>query len=259
MPVLKLTLEYDGAGFRGWARQPGARTIEGDVPGGARRRLPGLGRARGRRADGHRRPRDRPGRERRGRPAARRPSGRARRSTRRFRTMSPCWPSSRRRGLQRPLLGPLALLSLPDPPPRRPLAVRRPAGALVAAPARSRRARGGCGADPRRHDFTAFTPTETQHRLFTRTVSSAAWEDRGEELHFTIEAESFLRHMVRTLVGTMLEGPRAGAAAGRPAAQRGRHDRAAVGPLPGACGVLSRLATSNACASRSSSSTSTAP
>ena len=26
---LKLTLEYDGTGFRGWARQPGQRTVEG--------------------------------------------------------------------------------------------------------------------------------------------------------------------------------------------------------------------------------------
>ena len=29
MPTLKLTLEYDGTGFKGWARQPGERTVEG--------------------------------------------------------------------------------------------------------------------------------------------------------------------------------------------------------------------------------------
>ena len=28
---LKLTLEYDGTGFRGWAAQPGLRTVEGEV------------------------------------------------------------------------------------------------------------------------------------------------------------------------------------------------------------------------------------
>jgi len=28
---LKLTIEYDGTGFRGWARQPGARTVEGEL------------------------------------------------------------------------------------------------------------------------------------------------------------------------------------------------------------------------------------
>ena len=28
---LKLTLEYDGTGFSGWARQPGLRTVEGTL------------------------------------------------------------------------------------------------------------------------------------------------------------------------------------------------------------------------------------
>ena len=55
------------------------------------------------------------------------------------------------------------------------------------------------------HDFTAFTPTETQHEVFLREIRAAAWERRADELHFTITADSFLRHMVRTLVGTMLE------------------------------------------------------
>jgi tRNA pseudouridine38-40 synthase len=56
-----------------------------------------------------------------------------------------------------------------------------------------------------KHDFRAFTPTETQHESFVRTVSSAAWEKDGDTLEFAITADSFLRHMVRTLVGTMLE------------------------------------------------------
>jgi tRNA pseudouridine38-40 synthase len=57
------------------------------------------------------------------------------------------------------------------------------------------------------HDFTAFTPSETQHRVFVRHVSRAEWHRRGEHLDFEITADSFLRHMVRTLVGTMLELP----------------------------------------------------
>jgi tRNA pseudouridine38-40 synthase len=57
------------------------------------------------------------------------------------------------------------------------------------------------------HDFTAFTPTETQHRVFVREVSAAAWHRRGDHLDFEITADSFLRHMVRTLVGTMVELP----------------------------------------------------
>jgi tRNA pseudouridine38-40 synthase len=55
------------------------------------------------------------------------------------------------------------------------------------------------------HDFRAFTPTETQHVVFMREVRSAAWHLRGDALELEITADSFLRHMVRTLVGTMLE------------------------------------------------------
>lgn len=55
------------------------------------------------------------------------------------------------------------------------------------------------------HDFRAFTPTETQHQVFVRNVHAAAWRRRGDVLEFEITADSFLRHMVRTLVGTMVE------------------------------------------------------
>jgi tRNA pseudouridine38-40 synthase len=55
------------------------------------------------------------------------------------------------------------------------------------------------------HDFRAFTPAETQHRVFTRVVRAAEWHRRGDALELEIEADSFLRHMVRTLVGTMVE------------------------------------------------------
>jgi tRNA pseudouridine38-40 synthase len=57
------------------------------------------------------------------------------------------------------------------------------------------------------HDFHAFTPTETQHEVFRRNVLAAAWHRRADALEFEITADSFLRHMVRTLVGTMLELP----------------------------------------------------
>jgi tRNA pseudouridine38-40 synthase len=55
------------------------------------------------------------------------------------------------------------------------------------------------------HDFRAFTPTETQHKVFVRTVESAVWHRRGDALELELTADSYLRHMVRTLVGTMLE------------------------------------------------------
>jgi tRNA pseudouridine38-40 synthase len=59
---------------------------------------------------------------------------------------------------------------------------------------------------PGEHDFRAFTPTETQHKDFARVVESAAWIRRDDHLDFEITAGSYLRHMVRALVGTMLDG-----------------------------------------------------
>ena len=56
------------------------------------------------------------------------------------------------------------------------------------------------------HDFRAFTPTETQHESFVRVIESARWVDEEEVLVFEVTADSFLRHMVRTLVGTMVDG-----------------------------------------------------
>jgi tRNA pseudouridine38-40 synthase len=63
------------------------------------------------------------------------------------------------------------------------------------------------------HDFTAFTPTETDHVRFERDVFRAEWVRESEHvLAFWIEADTFMRHMVRVLVGTML------------AVARGRYD-----------------------------------
>jgi tRNA pseudouridine38-40 synthase len=58
---------------------------------------------------------------------------------------------------------------------------------------------------PGTHDFTAFTPTQTAHVRFERVVLDARWEDRGDVLEFWIEADAFMRHMNRVLVATMLE------------------------------------------------------
>ena len=54
------------------------------------------------------------------------------------------------------------------------------------------------------HDFTAFTPTQTDHVRFERDVLAAGWEQSGDILAFRITADAFMRNMVRALVGTML-------------------------------------------------------
>ena len=57
------------------------------------------------------------------------------------------------------------------------------------------------------HDFRAFTPTQTQHEVFVRVVEQAEWIRCGDHLDFEITADGYLRHMVRSLVGTMVEAP----------------------------------------------------
>ncbi len=59
-----------------------------------------------------------------------------------------------------------------------------------------------------RHDFTAFTPSDTLHRHFHRTVLESEWTSSGDELVYRIRADAFLRSMVRVLVGSMLAAAR---------------------------------------------------
>jgi tRNA pseudouridine38-40 synthase len=202
---LRLTLEYDGTGFRGWAAQPGQRTVEGElrralvelygsvdglaVAGRTDAGVHALGQVASVDVEGGPPP-DRAAEALDSvlpedvavvAAGAAEPDFHARHSARSrayryriFRRRAPS-PFEARRSWWLP----------------RPLdldALREGASLLV----------GG-------HDFRAFTPAETQHEVFTRTVLHAAWVERGEHLEFEIEADSFLRNMVRTLVGTMVD------------------------------------------------------
>ncbi|HZF57478.1 MAG TPA: tRNA pseudouridine(38-40) synthase TruA [Rubrobacter sp.] len=54
-------------------------------------------------------------------------------------------------------------------------------------------------------DFRAFTPSRTYHVRFERVVTESRWTRSGDLLTYGITADSFLYGMVRSLVGTMLE------------------------------------------------------
>ena len=198
----RLLLEYDGSGFAGWARQPGLRTVQGvleealETVARRPRTLTVAGRtdsgvhARGQVASHAGEPVDAARAER----AA---AGRRERA---------CAPSRRRRA------------STPGATPGRRTYRYRVLAAGGAEPARARagaaRGRGRSTATPLgqcaaalagTHDFTAFTPTQTDHVRFERDVMRAEWvEERDGVLAFWIEADTFMRHMVRILVGTML-------------------------------------------------------
>jgi tRNA pseudouridine38-40 synthase len=209
VPTVRLDIEYDGAGFRGWARQPGLRTVQGELetalatvlrepveltvagrtdtgvhargqvasfaataepPGDLMRRLNGVG----------------PGDI--AVTAARvvvegfdaRRDAKAR--TYRYRLLARSTPSPFEQG--KALWWPHRV---------------------------DREALDACAAAlPGTHDFTAFTPTQTDHVRFERNILAARWEQDGDLLSFLITADAFMRNMVRALVGTQL-----GVASGR--------------------------------------------
>ena len=203
---LKLTLEYDGTGFKGWARQPGERTVEGVLRDALAATFPSLdGLAVAGRTDAGVHARANVASvDVEGGP----PPGRAAEALNtalpddvavvaaeevggefhaRFSAVS---RSYRYRVFRRRTPSPFeARRSLWWPRPLDEEALAASAGLIAGE-----------------HDFRAFTPAETQHEVFIRSVETAAWERAGDQLDFTITADSFLRHMVRTLVGTMLEG-----------------------------------------------------
>ncbi len=222
MPLLKLTLEYDGTGFRGWARQPGERTVEGTLREALDTVLPGWAGlvVAGRTDTGVHATGQVASLEAAGGPPLERvsealnavlPADVAVVSAESAQEGFHARFSARSRAYRYRILRRRARSPFAE---RRALWWPRPLDldALGAAAALL----------PGEHDFTAFTPTETQHDVLLRNVLAAGWEDHGDELHFTIAADSFLRHMVRTLVGTMLEGRELGPLLdGRPRSEAG--------------------------------------
>lgn len=54
-------------------------------------------------------------------------------------------------------------------------------------------------------DFTSFSKLHTDAKTNICKIYKAEWEDRGDEIVFTVSADRFLRNMVRAIVGTLIE------------------------------------------------------
>ena len=55
------------------------------------------------------------------------------------------------------------------------------------------------------HDFTSFSKLGSDVKTNNCVIHKAFWEEKGDQLVFTIRADRFLRNMVRAIVGTLLE------------------------------------------------------
>lgn len=91
---------------------------------------------------------------------------------------------------------------------------------------------------PGRHDFSAFALAGGAHTQPVRTVHEAEWSERGDELRFRIVGEGFLRGMVRSLVGTLIEVGRGRRRPDDFARLLAGGERAAAGPTAPAHGLV---------------------
>ena len=204
---LKLAVAYDGTGFRGWARQPGERTVEGELRSALERlygSVEGLAVAGRTDAGVH-----------------------AQANVVSVDVEGGVPPERAAEALNAELPDDIAVLGSEQAPDkfharfdararsyRYRVWRRRERSALEAKralwwprPFDVAAADAGAQALLGEHDFRAFTPTDTRHAVFVRVVKQVRWVELDEDvLAFEITADSFLRHMVRTLVGTMLEG-----------------------------------------------------
>jgi tRNA pseudouridine38-40 synthase len=202
----KLTLEYDGTGFAGWARQPGRRTVQEELERALQTVLGEQGED--------------------GRPLKLTVAGRTDAGVHAWGQVASYAHEAvdprRLNGLLEKDVAVLAAEPAPDGfDARRDATSKTYCYRVLARRTRSAferdRAFWWTGAVDRdalhacaaalvgQHDFTAFTPSETEHRWFRCRVARAEWIAAGDVLEFWIEADMFLRHMNRVLVGTMLE------------------------------------------------------
>jgi tRNA pseudouridine38-40 synthase len=207
--TLRLTLEYDGADFGGWARQPDRRTIEGTLGPALESLWPGSTTTLA--------------------VAARTDAGVHALHQVASVVVDGGPPPERTADALRALLPrDLSVISAEQAPvvfharfsalarryeyrvlARRPRSPLRAARVLHHASPVDRDVLDRCAAlIVGEHDFGAFTPTATPGARRLRHVTSCSWREEDHELVLAIEADAFLHHMVRTLVGTMLEAGR---------------------------------------------------
>jgi len=206
MRVIRLTLAYDGTDFSGWQRQPRARTVQGEVERAlariAGKKIPVVG-------------------------AGRTDAGvHARGQAASFRSDLRLEDRELRRALNSILSWDVRILSARTVPAE--FHARKSARSKVyryriinshlvspfdfryalqwSGPLDVERMSEAARLFERKADFTAFSSNRLLQPV--RRVMRSELKKRGREITYTIEADGFLRYMVRTIVGTLIEAGR---------------------------------------------------
>jgi len=88
-----------------------------------------------------------------------------------------------------------------------------------------------------RHDFTAFTVSSSDAEDHIRTLIKLSFEQHPNEISVSITADGFLRYMVRTIVGTLVDVGRGKRTAASVAEALDSLDRSKAGPSAPAHGL----------------------
>jgi tRNA pseudouridine38-40 synthase len=237
MPTVRLELSYDGGGYRGFARQPGQRTVQGALEQALGRILSeeavttGAGRtdagvhARGQVVTFATASEVDPDRLTRSLNALLGPEitvTEARMVADGFDArFSARWRSYRYQILNSPFPDPLRrLVTWHVPEPLDLSAMNQAATALVGE-----------------HDFSAFC-RRAEGKSNLRQVLSAGWEQQAALVTFSIRANAFCHQMVRSLVGFLVEVGRGRREAEETPAILAGGDRASAGPLAPPQGLI---------------------
>ena len=88
------------------------------------------------------------------------------------------------------------------------------------------------------HDFSAFRTAACQAKHARRQMHAIAVHREGEAIHFELQANAFLHHMVRNIVGTLLVVGRGEQPEDWPATLLAGRDRTVAGPTAPAEGLV---------------------
>jgi tRNA pseudouridine38-40 synthase len=88
------------------------------------------------------------------------------------------------------------------------------------------------------HDFTSFCPADSEIENKVRTLSVSEVTESGAEVRYRVVGDGFLRHMVRTLAGTLILAGRGRLDSGSIPHILTTRDRRCAGPVAPAGGLM---------------------